>query len=132
MADQKPRTPPVIVTFPAQVNAVNAEHAAGQISASFTPGVTVVIADLTSTTCRDGSAIRHLLKAHRQAAVRGSQVRFAIRPADALHHITDSADIHPLLAVYPTLRHAITGRSPKPPSDRRRLSDRRHLRQLDK
>jgi hypothetical protein len=77
--------------------------------------VKVVIADLTSTTCRDGSAIRYLLKAHRKAAVRGTQVRFVIRPGGPLHHIIDSADIHPLLAVYPTLRHAITGRSPTPP-----------------
>ena len=36
MVDQKACAPPVIVTFPAQVNAVNAEHAAGQIGASFT------------------------------------------------------------------------------------------------
>jgi hypothetical protein len=115
MAGHQPCTPPVIVTFPAQVNAANAEQAAGQISASFTPGVTVVIADLTSTTCRDGSAIRHLLKAHRKAAVRARQVRFAIRPGGPLYHITDSADIHPLLAVYPTLQHAITGSTPQPP-----------------
>jgi len=53
--------------------------------------LTVVIADLTSTTCRDGSAIRHLLKAHRKVAVRGNQVRFAIRPGAPLHRITDSA-----------------------------------------
>jgi hypothetical protein len=115
MTGHRPCTPPVIVTFPAQVSAANAEQAAGQITASFTPGVTVVIADLTSTTCRDGSAVRYLLKAHRKAAVRARQVRFAIHPGGPLHHITDSADIHPLLAVYPTLQHAITGSSPKPP-----------------
>lgn len=113
MASHEPSTQPVIVTFPAQVSAANAEQAAGQVTASFTPGVTVVIADLTSTTCHDGSAIRHLLKAHRRAAAQGSQVRFAIHPGGPLHHITDSADIHPLLAVYPTLQHAITGRSPQ-------------------
>jgi hypothetical protein len=102
-----------------------------QITASFTPGVTIVIADLTATTCRDGSAIRHLLKAHRQAAARGSQVRFAIRPGGPLHHITDCADIHPLLAVYPTLQHAITGRSPqalqRPQPPRRSSQPHRHL-----
>lgn len=114
MEDQEPCASPVIVRFPAQINAANAEQAAGQITASFTPGVDVVIADLTATTCRDGSAIRHLLKAHRKAAVRGRQVRFAIRPSEPMHRITDSADIHPLLAVYPTLQNAITGRSPKP------------------
>jgi STAS domain len=120
MADQDRCPPSVIVTLPAQINTANAEQAARQISASFTPRTTVVIADLTSTTCRDGSAIRHLLKAHRKAAVQGRQVRFAIRPEGPLHRITDFAGTHPLLAVYPTLQRAITGRSAKPPQRSRR------------
>lgn len=115
MLDQDTRARPVIVTLPDQITTANAEQAAGQISSAFTPGVRVVVADLTGTACRDRSAIRHLLKAHRTAAARGRQVRFAIRPGAPLHQITDFADIHPLLAVYPTLRHAIQGRSATPP-----------------
>jgi hypothetical protein len=113
MSDQETCAPPVIVTLPAQINTANAERAAEQISAAFTPGVTIVVADLTSTACRDRSAIRYLLKAHRKATARGRQVRFAIRPGGPLRRITDCAEIHPLLAVYPTLQHAITGRSPR-------------------
>ena len=113
MSDQETCAPPVIVTLPAQINTANAERAAEQISAAFTPEVTIVVADLTSTACRDRSAIRYLLKAHRKATARGRQVRFAIRPGGPLRRITDCADIHPLLAVYPTLQHAITGRSPR-------------------
>lgn len=64
--------------------------------------MTVVTADLTCTACRDCSAIRHLLRAHRKATARGGQVRFAIRPTGPLHRITEFAGIHPLLAVYPT------------------------------
>ena len=97
------------------INAANAEQATEQISTAFTPGVTIVIADLTSAACRDRSAIRYLLKAHRKATARGRQVRFVIRPGGPLHRITEFADIHPLLAVYPTLRHAIQGRSATPP-----------------
>ena len=78
----------------------------------------VVIADLTAAACCDRSAIRNLLKAHRQATARGRQVRFAIRPGGPLHQITGFAGTHPLLAVYPTLQHALTGRSPLPPGDR--------------
>lgn len=115
---KKTCVPPVIVTLPAQINAATAEQAAEQISAAFTPGVTVVIADLTSTACRDRSAIRHLLKVHRKATARGGQVRFAIRPGGPLHRITEFADIHPLLAVYLTLQRAIKAELPKPPSDR--------------
>ena len=116
MPGQETCAPPVIVTLPAQITAATAEQAAGQISAAFTPGVTVVIADLTSTSCRDCSAIRYLLRAHRQAAARGGQVRFAIRPGGPLHRITEFAGTHPLLAVYPTLQHAIKADYPRHPA----------------
>ena len=67
MLDQDTCAPPVIVTLPGQISAANAEQAAEQISAAFTPGVTTVIADLTSTACRDRAAVRYLLNAHRKA-----------------------------------------------------------------
>jgi hypothetical protein len=118
MPGQQTCAPPVIVTLPAQLDAAAAEQAADQITAAFTPGVSVVIADLTAAACCDRSAIRNLLKAHRKAAARGGRVRFAIRPGGPLHQITDFADTHPLLAVYPTLQHALTGRSPIPPGNR--------------
>jgi hypothetical protein len=114
------RTPagPVIVTLPAQLDAAAAERAADQITAALAPGVSVVIADLTATACCDRSAIRYLLKAHRKTTARGGQVRFAIRPDGPLHQITGFAGTHPLLAVYPTLQHALTARSPIPPGNR--------------
>jgi anti-anti-sigma regulatory factor len=102
------------VTLPAQLDAAAAEQAAGQITAAFTPGVSVVIADLASAARCDRSAIRNLLRAHRQATARGGQVRLAIRPGGPLRQITGFAGTHPLLAVYPTLQHAMTGRSPVP------------------
>jgi len=114
MPDQETCTPPVIVTLPAQLDADAAEQAAEQITAAFTPGVSVVIADLTSAARCDRSAIRNLLRAHRKATARGRQLRFAIRPGGPLHQITGFAGTHPLLAVYPTLQHAMTGRSPIP------------------
>ena len=117
MPGQQTCAPPVIVTLPAQLDAAAAEQAAGQITAAFTPGVSVVIADLTAAACCDRSAIRNLLKAHRKATARGRQVRFAIRPGCPLHQITGFGT-HPLLAVYPTLQHALTGRSPAPPGNR--------------
>lgn len=108
----------VIVTLPAQLDAAAAEQAAGQITAAFGPGASVVIADLTATASCDCSAIRNLLKAHRKTAARGGQVRFAIRPDGPLHQITSFAGTHPLLAVYPTLQHALAGRPPIPPGNR--------------
>ena len=118
MPGQQSCTPPVIVTLPARLDAAAAERAADQITAALTPGVSVVIADLTAAACCDRSAIRNLLKAHRKATARGRQVRFAIRPGSPLHQITGFVDTHPLLAVYPTLQNALTGRSPIPPGNR--------------
>jgi STAS domain len=118
MSDQQTCASPVIVTLPAQLDAAAAEQAADRITAAFIPGVRVVIADLTAAACCDRSAIRNLLRAHRKATARGRQVRFAIRPCGPLHQITGFAGTHPLLAVYPTLQHALTGRSPLPPSNR--------------
>ena len=132
MPDQQTCAPPVIVTLPAQLDAVAAEQAAGQITAAFTRGVSVVIADLIAAAYCDRSAIRNLLKAHRKATARGGQVRFAIRPGGPLHQLTGFAGTHPLLAVYPTLQHALTGQSPLPvgnrAASRRPRSARRHLR----
>ena len=99
MTDRETHAPPVIVTLPSYINAANAEKATEQISTAFTPGVTIVIADLTSAAYRDRSAIRHRLKAHRKATARGRQVRFVIRPGGPLHRITEFAGIHPLPAV---------------------------------
>ena len=118
MPGQQTCAPPVIVTLPAKLDAMAAERAVDQIIAAFTPGVSVVVADLTAAAGCDRSAIRNLLKAHRKAAARGGQVRFAIRPGGPLHQITGFAGTHPLLAVYPTLQHALTGRSPIPPGNR--------------
>jgi hypothetical protein len=113
MLDQETCARPVIVTLPAQISTATAEQAAEQISAAFTPGVSVVIADLTCTACRDRSAIRHLLKAHRKATARGRQVRFAIRPGGSLHRITEFADTARGLP-HPPARHnrQITQASP--------------------
>ena len=109
---------PSVATFPARLDGAAAEQAAGQITAAFTPGVRIVIADLTATARCDRSAIRNLLKAHRKAAARDWHVRFAIRPGGPLHQLTGFAGSHPLLAVYPTLQHALTGESPLPAGNR--------------
>ena len=128
MPDQQTCAPPVIVTLPAQLDGAAAERTVGQITAAFTPGVSVVIADLTATACCDRAAIRNLLKAHRQATVRGGQVRFAIRPGGPLHQLTGFADTHPLLAVYPTLQHALTGRLSRDVQRGRLSAGQRHRR----
>ena len=113
MTDREIHPPPVIVTLPSYINAANAEQATEQISTAFTPGATIVIADLTSAACRDRSALRHLLKAHRKATARGRQVRFVIRPGEPLHRITDIT--RQLRVVPPTTAISSPPVRPRPP-----------------
>ena len=68
MPGQGTCAPPVIVTFPARLDAATADQAAGRITAALTPGVSVVIADLAAAAYCDRSAIRYLLKAHRHSS----------------------------------------------------------------
>src|SRR5437762_613313 len=51
MPGQEAVGPPVIVTFPARLDAATADHVAGQITAALTPGASVVIADLDAAAC---------------------------------------------------------------------------------
>jgi hypothetical protein len=53
-------------------------------------------------------------------------VRFAIRPGGPLHQITEFAGTHPLLAVYPTLQHAIKADYPRHPAIARRPGGHHH------
>ena len=78
------------MTLPAQLDAAAAERAADQITATFTPGVSVVMADLTAAACCDAQPSGTLLKAHLKDAAR----------------IDPLADRHPLIV--PTVQE--TGR----------------------
>ena len=86
MPGQQTCARPVIVTLPARLDAAAAERAADQITAAFTPGVSVVIADLTAAACCDRSAIRNLLKAHRPGRP-GALRDLPGRPAAPAHRL---------------------------------------------
>ena len=118
----KPRLAPVIVTLPQEIDVTNADDAEAQITAALTPGVTVVIADLTATTFCDSSGLSHLIHAHYEAAGHGTQLRLAISPAGQIARIIDLTGIRRHLAVYSTLQQATDGArypaSPGPPPPR--------------
>ena len=51
---------PVIVVLPEEIDVTNADSIREQIHPALSPGVTVVIADMTSTAFCDGSGLRNL------------------------------------------------------------------------
>ncbi len=100
---------PVVVTLPAEIDFTNAEEASDQIRAGFRPGVTVVIADLTTTIFCDSPGIRHLLLAHERASASGLELRFAVPATSPVRRILKLTGVNRVLAVYPSLDEAIIG-----------------------
>jgi len=106
---------PVIVTLPARLDAAAAEQAAGQITAAFTPwgerGGRRPDRRRVRRPLRYPEPAQGPPRGHRP--VRACAVRDP--PGGPVDQTTGFAGTHPLLAVYPTLLHALAGRSPLPP-----------------
>lgn len=113
MGDQVTPWPPVIVTLPAGIDAANAGQVLSQVCAAFTPGRTVVIADLTATIFCDSSCLRHLIQAHDRAAA-SDGLRLVIPPGSPVQRILELTGVHHRLAIYPTVAEAIAGPPPAP------------------
>ncbi len=109
---------PVIVTLPAEIDLTNSEEVSDRICAAFQPGVTEVIADLTTTTFCDSSGVRHLLLAHERASASEVQLRFAVPSDCPVRRVLELTGVHRVLAVYPTLAEAVTGGLPPDPAGR--------------
>jgi anti-sigma B factor antagonist len=98
--------PAVVIALPAEIDMANAGRAGELLGAAFTPGVGAVIADMTATRFCDSSGISMLLRARRQAAADGTQLRLVVRSAAVLHSLTLVQMDH-LLPIYPSLSQAL-------------------------
>jgi anti-anti-sigma regulatory factor len=58
----------VVVALPAEIDMANADSVAEQLRSAFTPGVTVVMVDMTLTEFCDSYGMRAVALAHRCAA----------------------------------------------------------------
>ena len=68
----------VVVVLPAEIDMANADGVGEQLRSAFTPGVTIVIADMTATVFCDSYGIRSLVLAYRRAADCHAQLRLAV------------------------------------------------------
>jgi anti-sigma B factor antagonist len=110
VTDAQPVTEPVIVRLPAEIDIANAEDVGEQLHSAFTPGITLVIADLTATIFCDSSGLRQLVMAHRRAKACHAEVRFAISHREVLG-VLEVTELDCLLSVYPSLYAAVSGQS---------------------
>ena len=104
---------PVIVMLPAEIDIANGAAVGQQLCSAFAPGVTIVIADMTSTVFCDSSGISQLVLAHHCAAAHQAQLRLAV-PHDQVLEVLKVTGVDHLLAVYPSLDAALAAASPLP------------------
>jgi len=111
VADPERLSGPVVVALSAEIDMANAESVGERLRSAFTPGITVVVADMTSTVFCDSYGMRGLVLAYRCAAGHQARLRLAV-PDTRVRQVLELAGLDRLLPVYPTLGAALTGGTP--------------------
>jgi anti-sigma B factor antagonist len=107
MNDQAERTMPVVVVLPAEIDVTNSELVHGKLVAALTPGVGVVVADMTSTSFCDSSGVHAVIFANEAAAARGVQMRIAVSPEGSVRRVLQLIGVASVVPVYPSLAEAM-------------------------
>jgi anti-sigma B factor antagonist len=107
MNDQAERTMPVVVVLPAEIDVTNSELVHDKLVAALTPGVGVVVADMTSTAFCDSSGVHAVIFANEAAAARGIQMRIAVSPEGSVRRVLQLIGVASVVPVYPSLAEAM-------------------------
>jgi anti-sigma B factor antagonist len=107
MNDQAERTMPVVVVLPAEIDVTNSELVHDKLVAALTPGVGVVVADMTSTSFCDSSGVHAVIFAHEAAASRGVQMRIAVSPEGSVRRVLQLIGVASVVPVYSSLAEAM-------------------------
>jgi anti-sigma B factor antagonist len=107
MGDQVAEATPVIVVLPAEIDVTNAGQVLAALASALAPGVSLVIADMTSTIFCDTSGVRALVEAHDLAAADDIGFRLAIPPDGSVRRVLELTGIIRLLSVYLGMDEAI-------------------------
>ena len=112
MADSRSltRSRPAVVTLPAEVDILNSHRIGHELMAAFAPGVTAVIADMTSTTFCGPAGVSALEMAYRYAAANNAELALAVRHPSVLR-IMLMLGLDAMLPVYPSLDEALSAES---------------------
>ena len=98
-----------VVTLPAEIDMANADSVNADLQAAFGPGVTTVVADMTATTFCDSRGIGALVRAYKQAATTGAQLRVVVPSARVLR-VLAVLGLDGRLAIYPSLPDALAAK----------------------
>ena len=111
MRDHQRLNRTVIVPLPSEIDIANADDVGEQLRAAFAPGVTVVIADLGSTTFCDTSGAVQLALANKRA-VASNRVLRAVVPSAGVLRVLAILGIDRVLEIYPDLAQALAAGLP--------------------
>jgi anti-sigma B factor antagonist len=109
MSDQAEQTMPVVVVLPAEIDVTNSELVHERIVAALTPGVDVVIADMTATTFCDSSGVHAVVFANEVAVKRGIELRLAVSPDGSVRRVLQLIGVGSVVPVYSSLAEAMDG-----------------------
>jgi anti-anti-sigma factor len=98
--------PAVVVALPSEIDMASAGRASQQLGAALAPGIKTVIADMTATRFCDSSGISVLVRAHKQAAANGTQLRLVVVSTIVLRALR-LVQLDDLLPIHPTLSQAL-------------------------
>jgi anti-sigma B factor antagonist len=107
VSEQVAQATPVIVVLPAEIDVTNADEVLAKLAAALAPGVSLVIADMTSTVFCDTSGVRALVDAHGRAATDDIGFRLAIPPEGSVRRVLELTGIIRMLPVFMGLDEAI-------------------------
>jgi anti-sigma B factor antagonist len=107
MNDQAAQIVPVVVLLPAEIDVTNAEQVYDQLVAALAPGVSTMIADLTSTIFCDSSGVHAIMHAYESAAARDVQMRLAVSPDTSVPRVLQLIGVSRLMPVYSSLQEAL-------------------------
>jgi anti-sigma B factor antagonist len=105
---------PVVVALPAEVDMATAGQAGVDLGSVIARNPCMVIADMTATRFCDSSGISMLVRAHKQAAANGIELRLVVRSAAVLRTMALTG-VGDLLPIFPTVTQALaTASVPEP------------------
>jgi len=105
---KRPSPVSVLVRLPAEIDSSNAEQVRQRLCAVLTPGVRVVVADLTATTFCDVAGVRALARARNRATALDAELRLAVRPGP-VRRVIRMVSPGGRFLVYASTREAMTG-----------------------
>lgn len=97
-----------MVSFPGEVSYCNATQVHQELMAALEPGVPTVILDLTLTTFFDSAGLTKIAVGRQLASAYRIDLRAVVSPSSPLAGFFASTGFDRVVAIYPTLRAALT------------------------